>query len=279
MKYLLFLFAFIAFQATAQIPLNFNKGLFESENRWVALKTAKDSVYGYGFVYMDVTSGLSAHEGGTFKVTKDNVFVATKYPPYQIHIVRLQSNALKVAWIPPDKLKEMQEQENPDWLQSYKTDTTSAAYLFKWGFTYNGGNIIDKALYYLNRVKKIDPKYPGLDFEYIYAYNASNQYDKAIAIINDALKSRPNDGNLYKERVFAQIHSNQLNNAEETYKQGIAHCNNQTKAEMSFNIAYTYYLQKNKDKFNYWADESKQWMAPTDPRINGITQLKAVLNK
>jgi tetratricopeptide (TPR) repeat protein len=279
MRYLLFLFAFVSLQAKAQIPLNFNKGLFESANKWVAIKTAKDSVYGYGFVYMDVSAGLSAHEGGVFKVTKDNIFVATKNLPYQVRIIRLNDNTLRVAWIPANKLKDMQEQETPDWLKSYKADTTSVAYLFRWGFSYNAGNVTDKALYYLDRVKKIDPNYPGLEAEYIYAYNASKQYDKAIALIENALKTQPNNGNLYKELVFAQANSNQLNKAEETYKQGIAHCGNDTKAEMSFNIAYTYYLQKNKDKFNYWADESKQWMAQTDPRINGITQLKAVLNK
>jgi tetratricopeptide (TPR) repeat protein len=279
MKHLLFLFAFITLQASAQIPLNFNKGLFESENKWVAIKTAKDSVYGYGFVYMDVSAGLSAHEGGVFKVTKDNVFVATKNLPYQTRIIRLQGNPLKVAWIPADKLKEMQEQEIPNWLASYKTDTTSTAWLFKVGVTYNAGNEIDKALYYLNRVKKIDPNYPGLEFEYIYAYNANKQYDKAIAMIETALKTHPNDGSLYKELVFAQAKSNQLSKAEESYKQGIAHCGNDTKAEMSFNIAYTYFKQKNKDKCNYWADESKQWMAPTDPRLNGIAQMKAALEK
>ncbi len=278
MKYLLLLFAVATIHTNAQIPLTFNKRFVESENKWVALRGKTDSIYMFGFIYLDASAGLSVREEGTFKITSNNTYVPTK-PSNAIYTARLQDNQIKVAWIPAEKLIELQVTDPPDWLKIYKTDTTSAAYLFRWGFTYNGGNEIEKALYYFDRVKKIDPHYPGLEFEYIYAYNASKQYGKAIAMIENVLKTQPNNGNLYKELVFAQANSNQLSKAEETYKQGIAHCGNDTKAEMSFNIAYTYYVQKNKDKFIYWADESKQWMVPKDPRINGLAQLKAVLDK
>jgi tetratricopeptide (TPR) repeat protein len=279
MKYFLLLFVIVAMQANAQNPLNFNKRFVECENKWVALKTAKDSVYAYGFIYLDLSAGLSVREEGSFKITKENVFVPTKLSATATYTARLQDNQVKVAWLPSEKFKELEVTDPPSWLAIYKADTTSAAWLFRWGFVYNGGNEITKALSYLERVKKIDPKYPGLDFEFIYAYNASNQYDKAIAIINDAIKSRPNDGNLYKELVFAQVNSNQLNKAEETYKQGIAHCGIDVKIEMAFNILYIYFQQKNKEKFNYWADDMKSWLPPANPRINDIAKMKELIEK
>ncbi len=275
----LFLFAFVAIQANAQTTLNFNKRFVECENKWVALRTAKDSIYVYGFIYMDVAAGLSVHQEGSFKITKENVFVPAKVPANGIFITRLQDNQVKVAWIPSEKFKELEVTDPPFWLASYKADTTAAPWLFRWGFVYNGGNEIGKALSYLERVQKIDPKYPGLDFEFIYAYNASNQFDKAITFINEALKTRPNDGNLYKELLYAQIHSNQVSQAEETYKKGAIHCSVDVKAEMAFNILYTYLQLKNKERFNYWADDIKTWLPETSPRMKDLVKMKEMMAK
>jgi tetratricopeptide (TPR) repeat protein len=280
MKYIFLLFACLTCTYVhAQGPLNFNKRLIESENKWVAIKTAKDSLYGYGFVYLDVTAGLSAREGGTFKITKEGAFIPTKNPSYQTRLIRLQGNPLIVAWIPMDKVKEMQEQEMPDWLKSYKADTTSTAWLFRKGVTYNAGNDMPKAFYYLDQVKKIDPKYPGLEFEYIYAYNALKQYDKAVAMIENALITQPNNGDLYKELVFAQVNSNQMNKAEETYKKGIEHSSINVKTEMAFNILYTYFAKKNKEKFNFWANDIQTWLSATSPRAKDLTKMKEMLGQ
>ncbi|GAA4099349.1 hypothetical protein GCM10022392_24400 [Mucilaginibacter panaciglaebae] len=181
--------------------------------------------------------GLTVRQGGLFKIKKDGVFISHKNPPNQIRIERLQDNGrVKVAWIPDDKIKEMQEDVEPDWLKIYKADTTSVPYLFRLGFTYNAANQIDKALYYLNRVKNTNPDYRGLAFEFIYAYNALNQFDKAEVAINDELKKTPNNGHLYKELVYAQIKSGKMDKAEETYKKGILLCSVGDKTEMIMNI-------------------------------------------
>jgi tetratricopeptide (TPR) repeat protein len=274
MKYFLLLFTCFTINVTAQTRLDFNKQLTESVNKWVAIKTAQDSVFGFGFVYMDRTAGLSAHEGGVFKITKDNKFVATKRPITAISIIRLDGNHLTVAWIPSDKLKEMDVAEEPDWLKNYKTDTTSAAYLFRWGFTYNAGNEIDKALYYLNRVQKIDPNYPGLEFEYIYAYNASKQYDKAISLIEAAIKKQPNNTSLYKELLYAQVNSGQVSKAEETYKNILPRLTMDTRIEMALNIASNYLQQKNKEKYKYWADDIQTWLPATSPRYGSFLKMQ-----
>jgi tetratricopeptide (TPR) repeat protein len=275
MKYLfLSLFACVTLSANAQAPLNFNKQLTESINKWVALKTAQDSVYGFGFIYMDATAGLTAQDEGSFRITKDNKFVATKRPIYQITKVRLDGKQLNIAWIPTERFKELDVLETPDWLKSYKTDTTSVAYLFRLGFTYNGGNETAKALYYLNRVQKIDPNYPGLEAEYIYAYNATKQYSKAIAMIETALVKRANDKNLYKELLYAQVNSGQVNKAEETYRNALPGLNVDTRAEMALNIASNYVLQKNKEKFKLWADDIKTWLPTTNRQYGNFLKMQ-----
>jgi tetratricopeptide (TPR) repeat protein len=280
MKYCILLIAFFAVQANAQSILNFNKRFVESENKWVALQTPKDSTYSYGFIYMDVIAGLTVHVGGTFKIVKDGTFIAQKLPITNIIKTRLQDNQIKVAWIPSAKLKEMDVADPPDWLESYQTDTTSAAWLFRWGSTYNGGNEIEKAMSYLVRAQKLDPNYPGLDFEFAYAYNASKQYDKAAAVIEQSLKKRPGDCNLYKELIFSELNSGQIGKAEETYKQGVAACGNAgIKTEMAFNITYTYFNLKNKEKFNYWADETRKGAPATSPLVANLTKMAELLGK
>src|ERR1051325_2831563 len=103
MKYLFLLVTCLSLKAGAQNPLNFNKLLTESNNKWIAIKTRQDSVYGFGFIYMDPSAGLTAHDAGSFKLTKDNRFLATKRPEYQITKVRLDGKQNTVAWIPADK--------------------------------------------------------------------------------------------------------------------------------------------------------------------------------
>jgi tetratricopeptide (TPR) repeat protein len=279
MKYLFIFFVCITLQASAQNQLNFNKGFMESLNKWVALKTGADTIYAYGFIYMDVNAGLTAREGGLFKI-KDNVFVGHKNLPYQIQLQRLHDDGrIKVAWIPDEKVKELQEEIEPSWLKGYKVDTASVSYLFRMGFSYNAGNQTNKALYYLNRVKKADPNYNGLAFEYIYAYNGTKQFDKAEAIIMEQLKKTPKDGSLYKELVFAQLGAGKMPQAEDSFKQASTFCGISLKTEMAYNITYTYFSQKNKEKFNTWANDMQSWVPATDTRtLSRLAQMKQMLN-
>ena len=278
MKYLFILLTCITLQASAQNQLNFNKGIMESLNKWVAVKTPVDTIYGYGFIYMDPSAGISMHQGGLLKI-KNGVFISRKNPQNQVRIERLHDYGLvKVAWIPNDKVKEMQEDIEPSWLKFYKTDTTSIHYLFQMGFSYNGGNQIDKALYYLDRVKKADPNYKGLTFEYIFAYNATKQYDKAETLIKDELKKTPKSGNLYKELVFAQVNAGKMQQAEDSYKEAIIFCDIDVKTEMAFNITYTYFAQKNKEKFNSWAADMQSWLPVNSKALPRLAQMKQMFN-
>ncbi len=275
MKYLLLFITCCALKASAQSSLVFNKQLTESNNKWVALKTQKDSVYGFGFIYMDRTAGLTVHDAGSFKISKDNKFIPAKRPIHEMVKVRLDGKRNTVAWIPADRLKELDELETPTWMSVYKMDTASVDYLFRLAFSHNAANEIDKALYYLDRVKKTDPNYHGLEFEYIYAYNASRQFDKAIDLLNVALKKDPNSSNYLKELVFAHVHSGQMDKAEETYKRALPYCGADIKAEMAANILSAYLMQKNKEKSKIWVDDMQAWFPATNPNYANFQRMAA----
>lgn len=274
MKYLLLFMTCFGLKASAQNPLVFNKQFTESANKWVALKTPQDTIFGFGFIYMDPAAGLSAREGGVLYLGKDNKLTAAKRPPEALKVIRLDGMHNTVAWIPSNVLKQLDLPENPDWIKFYKADTTSAQWLFRWGFSHNAANEPAKALYYLDRVQKIDPNYPGLEFEYIFAYNAGKQHDKAIALIEAALKKRPQDGKLYKELLYAQVLSGQINKAEETYKTALSYVDIDIRTEMAMNIASNYLMQKNKEKFKLWADDIQTWIPVTNRQYGNFLKMK-----
>jgi tetratricopeptide (TPR) repeat protein len=274
MKYFALLLICFAINADAQNNLTFNKQFTDCNNKWVALKTAKDSVFGFGFIYMDESAGLTAHEGGTFRLTKDNKYIASKRPDYAMKTVRLDGMHNTVALIPADMLKQLDLPAEPAWLSSYKADTTSANWLFRWGLSYNANNQIDKALYYLDRVKKIDPNYHGLAYEYIFAYNATRQFDKAIELLNGALKEDPKSANYLKELLFAYVHSGKMDKAEETYKKAVAVSGIDEKSEMAFNVLSAYLMQKNKEKSKIWIDDIQTWLPTTDRYYASFQKMK-----
>jgi tetratricopeptide (TPR) repeat protein len=273
MKYFILLLTCFAINANAQTSLTFNKQFTESNNKWVAIKTEQDSVFKFGFIYMDPTAGLTIHDAGAFWA-KNNKFIPSKRPEYQMVKVRLDGKQNIVAWIPTGRLKELDVKETPDWLKAYSADTTSASYLFRWAFTYNAANQIDKALYYLDRVKKIDPNYHGLEYEYIYAYNATKQFDKAIVLLNGALKKDPNSENFLKELLFAYVHSGKMDKAEDTYKTAVAVSGINEKAEMALNILSSYLMQKNKEKAKIWIDDIQTWYPAQNPNYGNFQKMK-----
>ena len=256
-----------------QPKLNFDKRFIESTNHWTALYTNKDSTYRYGYIYMDPKLGLAVHSEGTFKI-KGNVYVPTKTPTGAIQTIHLQNSKVKVAWIPESRFDELQIKATPSWLDSMKIDTTSPTYLLKWAFTYNEWHESAKALTYLERVKQINPNFPGLDFEYAYYYDIMHQFDKAEALLRQSLAARPTDFGVYKELIYEEVFSNNMATAEQTYQAALPHCTTEQKAELSYNICLIYYKQKNKPKFEQWAAEAKKWVAPGGAQAINLEHLK-----
>jgi tetratricopeptide (TPR) repeat protein len=276
MKYFYYvLLGCIALQSCKQkddTKLVANKRFVESVNHWTALYTGKDSIYRYGYIYMDPHLGLAVHSQGTFKIASDNVYEYNQLPAGAIRNIKLKNSQAKVAWIPESKFVELQIEAKPKWLDSMKIDTTSPAYLLKWAYTYNDGHENAKALPYLERVKKIDPNFPGLDIEYAYYYDGLHQYDKTEELLRQSLNKRPNDFAIYKSLIFAEVFSNNMVKAEQTYQQALPYCTTDQKAELSYNICLMYYKQKN-PKFTQWANEAKKWETAGSPQMQRLDKM------
>jgi tetratricopeptide (TPR) repeat protein len=204
MKYLLFLLPLVWTSLKAQNSLEFKYRFTESENKWVAIRTDKDTVLNFGFIYIDASAGLTLNYEGTFTVSKDGKFIPKKMDNVGMKY-RLKPNNVKVAFIPSTKYNELGITEYPDWLKIYLGDTTSIGHLYRWGFLYNGYDECAKALTYLERAQKIDPKFKGLEVELAFSYNCLSQFDKAILVLQNALVTNPTDAYFYKELIYAQI--------------------------------------------------------------------------
>lgn len=263
------LFAFIGLKA--QHDLNFNKRFVQCEDKWVAFKMSEDSTYQFGFIYIDEQAGLTYNMEGSFKINSEDVFIPQKMDSINVK-VRLEPNRVKVAIIPENRYKELMITETPDWLKYYKQTEDTVGRMVRWGFFYNAWDECEKALTYLEKAYQIDPHHSGLEFELSYAYNALEQFDKAILILNEAIKNNPKECLFYKELSYAQCHTGKLNDASITSEKALSVCTEkELKAEISYNLAYQYYLKKDKANFKKWAKIAKK-------NAKGIEEVKQMID-
>ncbi|HQW42859.1 MAG: hypothetical protein IPP02_00315 [Chitinophagaceae bacterium] len=283
MKYKLsfafFLLLLAGTQSTAQPSLNFNKRYVECEDKWVAFSITKDSTYPYGFIYIDEQAGLTFDLTGFMRIGTDGKFIPGKLDTVSMKY-RLEPNNVKIAVIPESKITELGLSLIPDWLEIYKRTADSIGRMVRWGYYYNHWGESAKALTYLEKAYRLNPTYKGLAFELSYAYNALEQYEKAIPVLEKAIAGNPEECLLYKELSFAQIFLQQLDKAGESCRNGIKHCEDKKmKAEIAYNLAYTYFTKKDKLNFDNWALETKKWADAGDRFTQNIDKMKMELNK
>ena len=285
MKYLLLFVLLIStgtkktFAQSQQADLTFNKKLIESLDKWVALPMSKDSTYTYGFIYLDDVAGLTFHNEGTFKIIDHKLINVNKRSMMQRLIERISPSNLKVAVIPNGKFKELEILKSPDWLKNYYSQgPNSLSHLFRLGNTYNHWSDPASALPYLEAVKKINPNYKGLAYEFAYSYNALKQYDKALEILADAIKINPKDCDLYKEVMYAQMNLKEIDRAMETVKTALTVCNDKASREpMLRDLVYYYFNKKDKEQFKIWAEKAKKEIADNPQALQVITKWETEL--
>ena len=262
-----------------QSVLKFDKRFVESEDKWVAFQKDKDSTYLYGFIYIDAKAGLTLNYEGKFTISEAGAFTPKKLDSTNLK-VRLQPNQVRVAFIPESKFSELQIPAIPEWLKYYKTDTASVDRLYSWGYMYNGWDECAKALTYLERAQKIDPKFKGLSVELAYSYNCLNQFEKAILVLQNALDSNPTDAYMNKELIYAQIKSGQLDKASESCKKSIEICTDRSyNGENCYNLLLNYYKMKDRSNFNLWLTETKKWTATNAVMTSNINAMEAEFAK
>jgi len=279
MRYILIILILIATNLKAQTELKFDKRFVECEDKWVAFQMDKDSMYSYGFIYIDSQAGLTLNYEGDFKISSTDYYLPEKTDSISIK-VRLEPNNVLVAYIPESKYEELNINAIPDWLKYYKTDTASVERLYRWGYMYNGWNECAKALTFLEKAQRINPKFNGLEVELAYSYNCLNQFDKAILVLQDALKTNPTDAYANKELIYAQIKSGQLENASESCKKAIKICDDKTfNGENCYNLLHEYYQKKDKANFDLWLKETKKWTANNAYMTKNIEMMEDELNQ
>ncbi|MGC4103770.1 tetratricopeptide repeat protein [Ferruginibacter sp.] len=259
MRTLALILTLLTFKLTAQVDLKFDKRFVESEDKWVAFGMDKDSSYIYGFIYIDEQAGLTFNREGKFKINSDHTFAVEKLKEANIK-VRLQPNNVKVAWIPAAVYKDLQIESVPDWLKFYKTDTTSAKRLYKWGYMYNGWELCSKALTYLIRAKQIAPDYEGLNVELAFSYNCLGEYNNAEQILEEEIKVNPTNAYVNKEYIYTVTKTKNIDKATTQFLKSITTIKDRTyNAENCFNILQYFYIAKDKKNFNTWYNELKKW--------------------
>lgn len=283
MKYYIIALSLMVLNLNAQNILKFDKSNVQCEDKWVSYQMNKDSIYSFGFIYIDIQAGLTLDYEGDFKINKNGNF--ERIEPKEKKAVgftkiRLEPNQVAIAEIPEEKFKELKVEKVPIWLKNYKTNENSIESLFRKGFLYNGYQEIEKALIYLEKAEKINLNFKGLQTELAFSYNASGKYEKAEIALQKEINSNPNDCYTLKELAYTYNNMDKLELSIETYTKMAAICRDKSfLQETSYNLAYKYYELKNKVKFKKWNQETKKWSDSDNQFTKNLNQMEIDIDK
>lgn len=279
MKYLLLLITLIVTNLNAQNILKFDKRNVQCEKKWIARQIDKDSIYTFGFIYIDSQAGFTFNYEGKFKIDKNGKFNRVKEEPISLK-QRLAPNRIALAEIPEEKFKELNIEKEPSWMKFYKGDENSVEHLYRWGYLYNGYEEIEIALIYLEKAEKINPNFKGLQTELAFSYNASGNFDKAEIALQKELIDNPNDCYTLKELAYTNTKSKHFDKAKVTFDKMVEACSEKNYIkETAYNLAYEYFKIKDKEKFSYWKKEAEKWVETKNNLSDNLDKMEAELNK
>lgn len=275
---------FICFSGIAQnapTDLKFDKKFYETLDQWVVFpKKDVDSLYLFGYVYLDQQAGFTFNLESSFHVLKNGKFKAIPKDPAAYVKFRLEPDkTATVSLLSLQRQQELALPKEPDWLQYYKTSTEMER-MKNTGFHLNHIGASRQALDYLLPAYEKEPHYKGLEFELAFAYNVLSEYDKAVAVLEKALVKDPTNYYLYKELGYAYINLKQNDKADATYKKGIsASEKNDIRAEMAINMAQAYYMAKDKARFAEWAAITRKYAAAESEYVKYLEKFEKELAK
>lgn len=262
-RFLLTALIYLPFITNAQeVPspdLIFTKNVFDCENTWVAFpKKTTDSVYAYGFVYLDAAAGFTFHLENFFQIGNGRFIVKPKNMTGTVKY-RLDQNTNKVSSLTAQRQAELNLPAQPDWLKLYAHEAPStAAELTRRGRQFNHIGAFNKAFQDLGKAYALDPHFEGLEFELAYNYNATQAYQKAVDVLISAINNNDKNFWFYRELGYSYMNLKKIEEAEQIYEKGIAISTEKAQqAEMAYNMAYTFFQQKNKAKFEIWAIKTR----------------------
>ncbi|MCL2282397.1 MAG: hypothetical protein FWC26_03675 [Fibromonadales bacterium] len=242
--------------------ISFTAEFYDAVDKWVAFR-GKDSTNIAGFVYIDPHEGFLFNYETTFIITETGLkkHSGRLDSASDLPKIRLGGNTANVAILSDKDIEQLGLPKIPDWLKQFKPENEDeSSYLVSVGYSYNHIGASHKAIEPLQKVYDKDPHFRKVEFELAYAYNATKNFDKAIEISNKAIAYDSTDYLLYKELGFSLIHQDKLEEAEKVYLKGIeVSKTKEMQAEMAHNMAYSYFLVKNKPKFKEWAELTKKY--------------------
>lgn len=240
--------------------LKFDKKFTDAVDKWVVFdKNKNDSTYIYGFIYIDEQAGFTFEYSSRFKTNQKTL----ENLPNEIQSSiksRLSPNTANIHILTESEIKQLNLPNQPDWLKFYKSNENTVSYYKNIGYHYNHIGASQNAIEPLLKGYAIQPHFEGLEFELAYAYNATKNHEKAIEILNNAVENDSGNFWFLRELGFAYKNLGNLEKAEETYNKGIAVSNDKNqKAEMAINMSQSYFQIRNKQKFEEWANITKQY--------------------
>ncbi len=259
-KLTLILFLFSKFCFGQNQDLIFTTRYYDGVDKWVAFnKINDDSNYTVGFLYIDEEAGFTFDYESPFIIRNNKLEKLPKIMDGSIKY-RLTEKTAPIAILSEEQIKQLDLPKEPDWLKYYKINENENSYLVKIGYLYNKVGASHNAIGPLLKVYEKEPHFQGLEFELAYAYNATKNFDEAISVLNKAIKNEPKNSLYYRELGFALKNQNKLDDAEKTYLKGIKLSKDKSqKAEMAINMAQSYFIAKNKQKFDEWAKLTKKY--------------------
>ena len=257
-KYLTLVIFFISIFSFGQTKLEFDKKFVQSEDHWVAFPADSTGSHALGFIYIDSQAGLTFDYEGSFKIDENGKVNFKRREIDGSMKYRLQPNNVLVAFIPDDKLYAFGVEKVPSWLKFYKEDENTVDRQYRWGYMYNGWGECEKALIFLNKAYKLNPKHEGLKVELAYSHNCLKNYNKAVEILMLSIKEELVTSYTIKELIFSQAKNGDLKDAENIFNLFDLKISDKTyTAENAYNILQGYYLKKDVANFHRWLNESK----------------------
>lgn len=270
------------FSQNAKTKLNFETKYYDAVDKWIAFpKQTQDSIFAYGFIYIDQTAGFTFQLEDFFTVKKDSLISLSKVDKKSTILKnRLESNSSNVHILTKKQRQELKLPNEPEWLGIYKKAEDDLEHLKQLGYHYNHIGACKNALKPLLKAYVINPHYDGLEFELAYAYNVLKQYKLAIPVLEKAIKNNSNNHFLYKELGYAYANLKDAKNAEKVYINGIKVSKDDAiKCEMAVNMSQLFFKLKNKKKFKKWAAITRSYGKSAPQYIEYIDYFEKELEK
>ena len=256
--FLIILFTVFNLNAQNNTVLNYNKRNVECEDKWVVFPKNEDSIYLFGFIYIDFHGGLTFNYEGSFKIENDGKFNLIEQKDIKQGLkVRLNPDENKYAEVPEEKYSELKIKKTPEWLSIYKEGEGTIERLYRWGYLYNGYGECEKALTYLLQAEKINPNLDGVQVEIAYAYNHLGKYELAELHLNKAIQYNPKDCYVLKELAYTHTKLKKYDKALHSFEKMKSLCSEEETyiVETAYNFALEYYLAKDKKNFLKWKEQ------------------------